>query len=367
MADDGLEAALKLVQDGKSREAHQLLEKLVNADVHNVIAWFWYAKTSASARERTRILETCLRFNPNDLGTRQILGLVPDHPSDATPASAPAAPNSLAFKVAGSSAPQTDSEESTQPIRAFRPAPAPVVPAAPAPRNRRPLWILIGSGLLLLAILGVGLLMLINSLPPDPAKYRHTGAVEYYLYVPKAYKSDRDWPLFVGIHGSGGTGLDCWNWWQSYADREGFILLCPTLADANGGWYQDAGEVNVLSTVNAVRGEYRVASREFLAGFSAGAQFVQGMAFKYPQYVSGVAILSAGNYYPPGRASNIPMLVVIGASDDPGAVSTSADFAARLQQNGFDVKYVVLPGVSHTLTNQARQLTIDLFRKTQGR
>ncbi len=367
MADDGLEAALKLAQEGKSKEAHQILETLVNADVHNVIAWFWYAKTSASARERTRILETCLRFNPNDLSTRQILGLVPDHPSDAAPTPTPAAPNSLAFKATGSSAPQTDSEESTQPIRAFRPAPPPVTPAAPAPKKRRSLWILIGSGVLLLAFLIVGALMLINSVPPDPAKYHHTGQIEYYLYVPRAYKPDRDWPLFVGIHGSGGTGLDCWNWWQSYADREGFILLCPSLADTGGGWYQDAGEVNVISAVNAVHAEYRVASREFLAGFSAGAQFVQGMAFKYPQYVSGVAILSAGNYYPPTSATNIPMLVVIGDHDDPGAVSTSADFAASLQQAGFDVKYVVLPGVGHTLTNQARQLTIDLFRKTQGR
>jgi len=366
MADEGLEGAVRLVQEGKTKEAHEQLEKIVNSDVHNVTAWFWYAKTSPSARERTRILETCLRFNPDDLNTRAILGLGPDPHS--TPASnpLPMAPNSLIFKAPGSPAPETDSAQSTQPIKAFKPA-QPSGSPAPAPqKRRRSTWLLAGSALLLLAFCAAAGWIAYNSIPPDPAKYRHTGPVEYYLYVPKAYSADREWPLFVGIHGSGGSGLDCWNWWQSYADREGFILLCPSIADANGGWYQDDGETKVFSVINQVRTEYRIASREFLAGFSAGAQFVQGVAFRYPQYVSGVAVLSAGNYYPPSYAANVPMLVVIGDRDDPGAVSTSADFASTLEQSGFDVQYVVLPGVGHTLTNQARQLTIELFRKAQG-
>jgi dipeptidyl aminopeptidase/acylaminoacyl peptidase len=61
------------------------------------------------------------------------------------------------------------------------------------------------------------------------------------------------------------------------------------------------------------------------------------------------------------------MLVVIGDRDDPGAISTSADFASTLKQAGFDIEYVVLPGVGHTLTSHGQQLTIELFRKTQGK
>ncbi len=119
--------------------------------------------------------------------------------------------------------------------------------------------------------------------------------------------------------------------------------------------------------INEVGGQYHLASQEFLAGFSAGARFVQGFAFKYPQYVSAVAILSAGNYYPPSYAAHIPMLVVIGDQDDPGAVKTAADFSNLLKQSGHDIQYVLLPGVGHALTNRGQQLTIDLFRKTQGK
>jgi hypothetical protein len=75
MADESLESALKLVQEGKTKEAHVLLEQLVDSDIHNITAWLWYAKTAPSTRERTRILEACLRLNPDDADTRRILGL----------------------------------------------------------------------------------------------------------------------------------------------------------------------------------------------------------------------------------------------------------------------------------------------------
>ncbi len=367
MADQDLEGAIRLVQAGKTKEAHELLEKIVNADVHNVTGWFWYAKTAPSAREKTRILEACLRFNPDDVNTRAILGLAPRAQPQPASSPVPTAPNSLTFTSSGEPLPSTDSAESTQPIKSFAPPRPEAPPEAPAPKKRRgSIWLLLGSVLVLLAFFGVAGWIAYNSIPPDAAKFRHTGAVEYYLYVPKAYSADREWPLFVGIHGSGGTGLDCWNAWQSYAEREGFILLCPSIADSSGGWYQEDGETKVFNVINEVRGEYRIAPREFMAGFSAGAQFVQGVAFRYPQYLSGAAVLSAGNYYPPSFLG-VPMLVVIGGGDDAGAVSTSADFASRLQQAGADVQYVVLPGVKHTLTDQGRKLTIELFRKTQGR
>lgn len=78
-------------------------------------------------------------------------------------------------------------------------------------------------------------------------------------------------------------------------------------------------------------------------------------------------MLSSGNYYPPSYAARIPMLVVIGDQDDPGAVSTASDFASALQENGRDMQYVLLPGVGHTLTSRGQQLMIDMFRKTQGK
>jgi poly(3-hydroxybutyrate) depolymerase len=201
----------------------------------------------------------------------------------------------------------------------------------------------------------------------DPSAHRFENPVEYFLYVPEGYSPDRRWPLFVGIHGAGGSGTDCWSMWQPYAESEGFVLLCPSIADESGGWYQNTGEAIVADLLNRTYAEYSIKTRVFLAGFSAGAQFVQGFAFKYPSNVGGVAVLSSGNYYAPNAAaSSIPFLVVIGDEDDATSIANADAFASLLQQHGYPVEFHILEGVGHSVTKDHKDLTIDLFRRTVG-
>lgn len=157
MAEETWESALKLVQDGNIREAHTLFERIVSTDVHNISAWFWYAKTGASETERTRILQNCLRFNPDNAETRQVLGLAPlpqPQPQPAAPAPQRSA-NSLAFTATGSATPHAESDESTKPLKAHVPTPPPATPAIAAANNRVPMWIMLLFGLLLLVFLGI--------------------------------------------------------------------------------------------------------------------------------------------------------------------------------------------------------------------
>lgn len=64
--------------------------------------------------------------------------------------------------------------------------------------------------------------------------------------------------------------------------------------------------------------EYWTRPQVFLAGFSAGGQFVQGFAFQYPRYVLAVSVIAPGNVYlPTDQASRAPFLVIVGDRDDP--------------------------------------------------
>jgi predicted esterase len=117
-----------------------------------------------------------------------------------------------------------------------------------------------------------------------------------------------------------------------------------------------------------VKKEYRVRSRMFFTGFSAGAYFIQGFTYHYPQYVKGLSILSAGVYLNPNLfAEVIPMLVVIGDRDNATAVQTSQMFVRDLRQFGFGVDYELMQGVGHAVTQDGVNLTIDLFRKTMDK
>jgi hypothetical protein len=329
MSDQRLEQALEKIQAGNIEEARALLEQVIKEDRHNISAWQAYADSWPQTKDKVRVWELCLRHNPGNPQAQQALAGLDPH------------------KKIVEEIPGRERQRS-------RPRSYPW-----------PLWLSIG---LLAVVAFVAVMAVRNSTPKDPAEYRHVQPVEYYLYVPNAYSDEQEWPLFVGVHGAGGTGLDCWNMWQAEAEAEGYILLCPSIPGDASGFYQDVGENTVWSAVGQVQKEYRVRKRMFLSGFSAGAFFIQGFTYHYPQYVSGLSVLSSGVYLDPRLFPElVPMAVVIGGADNAQAVKTSQLFVDGLKSYGFDVKYTVLPGVGHSVTRESISQTIDVFRKTVGK
>ena len=330
MTTERLGQAMELVKSGKTEEARELLELIIKDERSNISAWQWYAETWSKPKDKIRVWELCLRHNPYNPQAQQALALLRNDQ------------------------PQSLKTDYVSPLEDNTTKPFPWL-----------LWAGITS-LIVAAVFGFYILKGLQ--PKDPAKYHHTQPVDYYLYVPKAYKADREWPLFVGIHGAGGSGLDCWNMWQAYADKEGFILLCPSIPGDPSGFYQDVGERTVWSAIGAVQKDYHVKRRMFFNGFSAGAYFIQGFTYHYPSYVNGLSILSAGVYLNPNMFPElVPVLVVIGSSDNQTAVATSQMFVRDLQKYGFEVQYEILPGVGHQVTTRGLNLTINLFRKTIGK
>jgi predicted esterase len=332
MQDDRLENAVQMLRMGKVEDARALLELFLKEDRHHLKAWQLYAETWPQVSDRKRVWEYCLRFNPANQQALQALAALTADRTKSPPAGT--------------------TQDGLIPVS--------------TKRSALSLWVFWGGiGVFVVSVLA-GVFFVLSLRPKDPAGYRHTQPVEYYLYVPRGYSSERAWPLFIGIHGAGGSGLDCWSMWQSYADQEGFILLCPSIAGDPGGFLQSVGERTVWSAIAEVQRDYRIQPRMFLAGFSAGAFFVEGFAYHHPHAVSGLAILSSG-YWIQGVQSPVPILVVIGDHDHPLSVRANEEFVAYMRQNGFEVQYEVLPGVGHTLTRKAKSLTIDLFRKTIGK
>jgi len=198
----------------------------------------------------------------------------------------------------------------------------------------------------------------------DPTTYLHQDPGPYYLYTPQAYTPDQQWPVFVGIHPEEGSGLDCWNTWQSFADREGFVLVCPSLAEEGGSWHRQSGMEALAKVLNQVARDVSIQDKFFFAGFSAGGQFVEAILIDFPQIVSGAAIMGAPYYYPPdGEASHAPILVMIGQSDDPVAVQSAELYVDQLRQDGYAVTAEYPVNVGHQLTRDMVDQTLKLFRQ----
>lgn len=202
---------------------------------------------------------------------------------------------------------------------------------------------------------------------PSPDEHRFAQPWPFYLYLPETYTPDRGWPLFIGVNGSSTDGRECWNTWQRYADEKEYVLLCPELADPDGQLEQLRGNAKLLDILGRVYEENSLQPKIFLAGFSAGGQFVHGYAFMNPNYIVGVSVMAPGNYYrPPPSTRHIPFVVIVGERDDPGNVENASQLAQLLEQGGYSVQLHVLSGEGHTISGEAIDLTLNLFDRTAG-
>jgi len=363
---DPLKTAIDLIHSGQSQSAQIILQSILQADAHNIPAWFWYVESCSTVEQRLKILEACSICNPDNSQVKSVLDVLRKQQAR------PGGISKTETKPLDDESRHTGKNVVSTGIAQAHQKPVAVEPKdernqrvqRPVKKSRNTgvlaLWLIAGVFVVFFALLAV---YLIYSIPADPTSHRFTQPIEYYLYVPKAYEPSRPWPLFIGIHGSGGTGLDCWNLWQPYAEREGFILLCPTMPDEGGGWLQTDGETYTWAAISQVTGQYNIKPRYFLAGFSAGAAFVQGFCLDYPGSVQAVAVLSAGYFVPPSRLSGgIPFLIMIGNLDNPDSINGSQQFAQDLANSGHEVNYQLLPWVGHAVTNKTKQLTIDFYR-----
>lgn len=199
---------------------------------------------------------------------------------------------------------------------------------------------------------------------PNPTPYYETSPSEYYLYLPLDYTLEKDWPVLVAIHGYGGDGTQCLGWWQVYAEKGGFVLVCPSMGAGNGDWEFVQNESNLLGILRHVRDQVRTQQKIFLAGFSAGGQFALAFTYSHPNLVKAVSMLSSGNYYEPYEdLRDISFLVMIGDRDNPLAEKGARSFVEALQGSGYSVEYEVLPGIGHEITPEALEKTISFFQK----
>lgn len=193
-------------------------------------------------------------------------------------------------------------------------------------------------------------------------------AVEYYLYAPPDPTARARFPVFVAVHGTGGSGADMFRIWQPHAEREGFVLVCPSF---QAGYHRlEAGAgADLVDILDEVMQQHPPRRPVFLAGFSGGAQFVHRWAFLHPDKVCGVAALSAGAYDPPPqKAKGVPFLVSVGRADTgpPNRVTLARWFHGALIQAGYRADLRIYDGVGHSLCEAAIEDTLTFYRRAQS-
>jgi hypothetical protein len=71
MTSERLKEAVALARQGEKDQARHILAEIIRDDIHNEMAWLWYADTMPTADAKVQALRECLYHNPNSEPARR--------------------------------------------------------------------------------------------------------------------------------------------------------------------------------------------------------------------------------------------------------------------------------------------------------
>jgi len=196
--------------------------------------------------------------------------------------------------------------------------------------------------------------------PPQPrCALRRNPKQEYFVYVPRKFDPEKNYWVFVAVHGRDGSGAGAIGF-SGFANEADCIVVAPTFAFLHGHPSSGSGRI-LLNILDEVRSACKVRPKVFLAGMSMGASFVYLFTFENPKLVAGCAVLSLGGGGTPNKeARKVPWLIACGEDDEyfPYAKALAASLkAAKVDY----LKTAWFPKVGHTICAEAYSLTKDHY------
>jgi poly(3-hydroxybutyrate) depolymerase len=191
----------------------------------------------------------------------------------------------------------------------------------------------------------------------------------YHLYVPTTYTGSRAFPLIIALHGLGGTEDAFFDGYEKklppLAEQHGYIVAAPLGYRVDGfyGWglgtppsdsvsrrTQDLSEQDVMQVLQHVKQLYKIdESRIYLMGHSMGGIGTWRVAAKYPDVWAAIGPISGtGQPETVDAFRRIPEIVVHGDNDPTVPVSGSRNMVEKMKQLGVEVKYIEVPGGTHS-------------------
>src|SRR5581483_10090791 len=173
-------------------------------------------------------------------------------------------------------------------------------------------------------------------------------------YIPKGYRPETAMPLWVVLHGAGGTSQSA-GYIFPFADEFGVLVVAPDSRDERTwdgvlrNWGPDVdfiaaavGRLTQLCNVDR--------RRAVVAGFSDGASYALSLGISFGDQFSRVVAMSPGVMQPMDARGKPKIFISHGTADRVMPIDdTSRKFVPRLKALGYDVTYREYEG-RHTVS-----------------
>jgi polyhydroxybutyrate depolymerase len=187
-----------------------------------------------------------------------------------------------------------------------------------------------------MAILGLPVVVALAEAVTFYAENRDNGTIvssgekrTYLLYVPRSYDRARPTPLVISLHGAalwGAAQMEI-SQWNRVAEREGFIVVYPSGAGANGPrvWHANGGpgvpnDVRFISDlIDTLSAAYNIdATRIYANGLSNGGGMSFVLSCTMSDRIAAVGMVGAAYLLPWSWCTDhrpVPMIAFHGTAD----------------------------------------------------
>jgi phospholipase/carboxylesterase len=185
------------------------------------------------------------------------------------------------------------------------------------------------------------------------------------LYVPTTYTGDTPLPLFVALHGAGGSGAS-WSSYPARAEARGMVLLAPDSRRSTWDLVLGGFGPDVAFLDQALRHTFERCridpTRIALGGFSDGASYALSLGVSNGDLLTHLVGYSPGFLAPSDPIVGRPRVFVShGAQDDVLPVTGTRDVIVPAFANaGYDVTYQEFDG-GHEVPAAVSEAALDWF------
>lgn len=185
------------------------------------------------------------------------------------------------------------------------------------------------------------------------------------LYVPDGYAPGTPAPLFVALHGAGGSASN-WTSYYARADARDFVLLAPSSRSRTWDFLLGGYGPDVTFLDRALQHTFeRVLidpARIALGGFSDGASYALSLGASNGDLFTHLVGYSPGFFNDAGPTPEKPRIFISHGTQDPilPVGASRNDTVPLLRKRGYDVTYREFDG-GHLVPAEISEAALDWF------
>lgn len=180
------------------------------------------------------------------------------------------------------------------------------------------------------------------------------------VFKPEDYNPEKKYPLFIGLHGYGGSADNFLRAVKDYINKKGYILAIPYGTEVQGLTSFSWGSINkckekIMKDIKEIESKYSIdTTRIILLGYSQGGSRAASLGITNPDVFKGIIAIASSfdkkglkKYIPNLKEKEIGYYIIIGGKEREERLESNKKAKQLLEKNGVKVHLKIYPEIGH--------------------